>query len=601
MTTTAYAASAPFAAESFELPQVWKNRLESLRFAFQPIVHIHSGDLFGVEALLLEVDQLGYGGPQELFGVLQEEGRGAQAELFLFQKALGEFARLPGVQNYKLFINLDPQNLGELQFLGDRLVPVLSGLDLNQDQLCFELSERQLGMGYLEAGTWIGRLQAQGYGLLLDHFGTGLAGLKLLYQAHPQFIKIDRSFLVGVLDNPKKKLFLAKMVNLAHLMEAKVILRGVETEAEYFACREMGVDFVQGLLIGKPTLQIESLRPKSLPIQELWGKDRRKGKGDSRWLLAQLETIPPVTVPSSMIYVLDQFRKFRDHSSFPVVDEQGGPLGLICEEDLKQYVYSPFGRELMQNRSAGLTLANFLQPCPQADLNTPVDEVLEIYAQSDSAKGILITEQGNYLGFLSSNRLLKLLYERNLANARDQNPLTGLPGNHRINRYIQTACAGGTKHLVLVYFDFDHFKPFNDKQGFRAGDRAILLFSELIQKHLGTTTALLGHIGGDDFFAAFSETDFQTAEAQVAMVCTGFKRDVESFYSPEDRARGFIEAVSREGVLRQFPLLGVSAAILEVREGTTGLTLERISAATAALKKGAKASQTGLLSAGLWV
>ncbi|OGG99252.1 MAG: hypothetical protein A2600_05955 [Candidatus Lambdaproteobacteria bacterium RIFOXYD1_FULL_56_27] len=582
------------------MPQAWVNRLKSLSFAYQPIVHIHSGDLLGVEALLLEVEQVGYGGPQEFFEVLREERCCAQAELFLLEKALSGFARLPNVQNYKLFFNLDPQNLGELKTLGENLVPVLSNLGLTREQVCFELSERHLGMGYLQAGAWLDRLQSQGFDLLLDHFGTGLAGLKLLYHSHPQFLKIDRSFLFGVLDNPKKKLFLTKMVNLAHLMETKVILQGVETEAEYFACREMGVDFVQGLLIGRPTDRIDSLQPKSLSILELWGKDRRKAKGDSKWLLAQLETIPPVTAHSSMIYVLDQFRKFRDHSSFPVVNDQGEPLGLICEEDLKQYVYSPFGRELMQNRSAGLTLANFLQPCPQADLNTPVEEVLEIYAQSDSAKGILITEQGNYLGFLSSNRLLKLLYERNLANARDQNPLTGLPGNHRISRFVQAACAGATKHLVLVYFDFDHFKPFNDKQGFRAGDRAILLFSELIQKQLGPTTALLGHIGGDDFFAAFSNTDFLTAQAQVSSVCQSFKRDVESFYSPEDRERGYIEAVSREGDLRRFPLLGVSAAVLEVKEGTTGLTLERISAGTAALKKGAKASPTGLLAAGLW-
>ena len=54
-----------------------------------------------------------------------------------------------------------------------------------------------------------------------------------------------------------------------------------------------------------------------------------------------------------------------------------------------------------------------------------------------------------------------------------------------------------------AYFDFDNFKPYNDRYGFRQGDRTILLFSDILKKTSGANKFFAGHIGGDDFFAGF--------------------------------------------------------------------------------------------------
>ncbi|WP_395173268.1 diguanylate cyclase domain-containing protein [Roseibium alexandrii] len=48
----------------------------------------------------------------------------------------------------------------------------------------------------------------------------------------------------------------------------------------------------------------------------------------------------------------------------------------------------------------------------------------------------------------------------------------------------------------MCYIDFDNFKPFNDTYGYRQGDRAIILFSELLQKHVTGNNSFHGHIGG---------------------------------------------------------------------------------------------------------
>jgi len=585
------------AFEDNPLWSLWKERLDHLDFALQPIVHIHSGEIFAVEALLRKTDQLGFGGPSSLFDSLSKEQLLFRGDLMLREKAIQKFVSLPNHQGLRLFYNLDKRMIDSPGHRSGATDSLLSQYHLAHHNVCFEISERQELSSSQQASRVLNHYKKQGYSIALDDFGSGSAGLQLLFVSRPSFLKIDRFFMAQICQNPKKKLFVAKMVNLAHLMGIKVIAEGVETEAEYFVCREVGCDFAQGFLVGPPSLDTKQIGQTSSLVSLLVQQDRRRAKGS--WLLEQLDPLPVVSIHSSMLQVLDLFRKHKSLSFFPVIDEQEHPVGLLCEEDLKSYVYSPFGRELMQNKSAGITVSNFINNCPQAADNAPIDELLEIYSLSEGAKGLLITSEGKYIGFLSSNRLLKLLSERSIALARDQNPLTGLPGNHRIGRYLQDTCLANCPDLMLVYFDFDHFKPFNDKQGFRAGDRAILLFAELLSKHLSESASLIGHIGGDDFFAAFKSSDYQKIYQLIGVVCQTFANDVESFYDPEDRENGYIEAKDRDGNRGKFKLLRVSAAILEVKGGSSGVTLERISAATAILKKGAKGAETGLIGASL--
>lgn len=587
------------AALQKERLQIWQERIEQLSFALQPIVHIHNGELFAVEALIRDFQLLGFSSASSLFDAIATDGLLYPVELALRQKALEQFKKLPGAEGLKLFYNLDSRSIESGAVNPGGTAALVKKMGLTSEHLCFEISERHQFPNSGRSLRLVAHYQSQQFQVALDDFGSGYAGLSLLYTSQPDYLKIDRFFISQVFAEPKKKLFLSKMVNLAHLLGIKVIAEGVETEKEYFVCREMGCDYAQGFLIAHPTTKIESIEARSSVVSQLVAKDRRKNEGAGQWLLAQIESLPPVSVHTSMLSVLDLMRHHNSISHFPVIDNQQRPLGLLCEEDLKQYVYSPFGRELMQNRSTGLTVSNFVQDCPTVALDSPPEVILEVYAQAEGAKGLLITEQGRYLGFLSSNRLLKLLHERNLAAARDSNPLTGLPGNHRISRFIQQHFSDKAPDMFLVYFDFDNFKPFNDKEGFRKGDRAILLFADLMGKLLGDQAALLGHIGGDDFFAALKGTDYLKVLALVQELQQTFKRDVESFYDAKARELGYIEGKNREGKTKRFPLLAVSAAILQIRKGTGGVNLERISEATALLKKGAKAAENGLSSASL--
>ena len=196
-----------------------------------------------------------------------------------------------------------------------------------------------------------------------------------------------------------------------------------------------------------------------------------------------------------------------------------------------------------------------------------------------------------YVGFLSAKALLRIINEKNLALARDQNPLTRLPGNTRIYEFVSQALASRTDASVLIYFDFDNFKPFNDTYGFRAGDRAIQLFADLLQREMRREDQFVGHIGGDDFFVGVRNGDLSSACTLATSVATRFAEDVRSLYDATDRDRGYIFAKGRRGRRHRFPLLSVSAAVLAITQSAEHGSMDSVLSAISTLKKVAKDSR----------
>jgi diguanylate cyclase (GGDEF)-like protein len=235
---------------------------------------------------------------------------------------------------------------------------------------------------------------------------------------------------------------------------------------------------------------------------------------------------------------------------------------VINETSFKEYLYTRYGGELLKNPTINKNIGRFITRCPIADVRTPAEKILEIYSRNEKMDGLLIVDNMQYLGFLSAHSLLKVLNEKNIVLARDQNPLTRLPGNTLIHEYVSRALQDRRTRQVLVYFDLDYFKPYNDTYGFRNGDRVIMLFGELLKARTEYSDGFAGHIGGDDFFMGMANLPLEKAIRHIQEIARQFTSDVESFYDPETIQRGCIVAKDRNGELQAFPLLTVSAAAL---------------------------------------
>jgi GGDEF domain-containing protein len=305
-----------------------------------------------------------------------------------------------------------------------------------------------------------------------------------------------------------------------------------------------------------------------------------------------MDAVEAVSMNTTMIEVFDRFRIEKNRTFFPVVDSSGEPRGIIQEGNFKDYTYSQFGRDLMSNRNYGRTLANFVTPCPVAAISLPAERLLEIYSGANGGEGLIIVDDAfKYIGFLSANALLQVINDKNLALARDQNPLSRLPGNTVVHEFLSECLGSADAEHVIVYFDFDNFKPFNDHYGFRQGDRAIKAFADIMRRIFTHDDDFKAHIGGDDFVSGRKNiTDFDEYLTLIHKGIQDFSDEVLSYYDEDSRKRGFITINDRYGTERNFPLLTVSAAIVSIRADSIQRTEDQLGTLTAGLKKIAKSA-----------
>jgi diguanylate cyclase (GGDEF)-like protein len=148
---------------------------------------------------------------------------------------------------------------------------------------------------------------------------------------------------------------------------------------------------------------------------------------------------------------------------------------------------------------------------------------------------------------------------RRNAEARAMSPLTGLPGNVRIEDEIAGRVNSGSPFAV-AYLDLDNFKAFNDAHGFLRGDKVILLLAKALRLAVegADPPVFIGHVGGDDFVLVCRPE--QVEELSRAAV-EAFDRDVPALHDPADVARGHLEIVDRQGVMRSFPLVSLSVGV----------------------------------------
>lgn len=576
------------------LPEIWSARIEQLDHAFQPIVNVHTGLCYGYEALLRHADRAGFGSIQAVFDTAYEDGVLAQVETVLWERAVTKFTGLPHHRNVKLFCNAD--NRGALTQAEHRAATAqrLTELGLSSGALCLEISERHNLNGLPTAANVPDELAREGFRLAIDDFGRGFSGLELLYSCPSDFVKIDRFFIAGIERDRQKRVLAETMVKLAHLLGRFVVAEGVETDAEFAVCRELGCDLVQGYLVQRPTIEVSELRERYEVIENLVAHDRRSREAAPDAIAGQLIAAPTVSANASLPEALAIFGRNPSCTFIIVLDSNQRPLGLVREQDVKGYLYNPYGRDLLSNASYRKSVQTILSRCPVVDIYAPIERLVESYVQHHGDEGVIVLRDMKYAGFLDSRTLLNIISERNLAAARDQNPLTRLPGNGRIYEFVSRALSEAETPYAIVYFDFDNFKPFNDKFGFRQGDRALILFSEMLSKTFIGEHRFVGHIGGDDFFAGARDVPFEQFRAQVRALLDKFRADIESFYDPASRAAGGITATDRDGVTRRFPLMRVSAVALDLHPGRAALSVDELSGMIADGKRTAKRSLSGL-------
>jgi diguanylate cyclase (GGDEF)-like protein len=167
-------------------------------------------------------------------------------------------------------------------------------------------------------------------------------------------------------------------------------------------------------------------------------------------------------------------------------------------------------------------------------------------------------------------------------------PLTGLPGNARIQDELKRRIEGG-EAFALLYADLDNFKAYNDHYGFLRGDDALRTVARCIQDAAmeRDPAIFVGHLGGDDFVLISSLGDAEPLCKVIVELCESRR---EELYDPQDRDRGYIEVENRRGETQRFPLLSISIGVATTERRRFGHQGEAVTVATE-LKEFAKRAE----------
>ncbi|MBI9105916.1 MAG: EAL domain-containing protein [Spirochaetales bacterium] len=574
--------------------QRWMDSSNHLHYAYQPIVNIHTGLTLGFEALLRGYNEAGFKSINDVFNSAYEETVLYSLDLHLRELAIKNFYQKKEFSDLKLFYNLDNRVLEMPDYLSGNTEKFLKANGMHSTNICFEISEKHEFANYQNTHRILRDYKDQNYRIAIDDFGSGYSGLTLLYHSEPDFIKIDRFFIENINDDSRKKFFVANVVNLAHMMGISVIAEGIETIGEFYVCREIGCDYIQGYLIQRPESNPGKLLLRYPLVEELVNSQSRKTDGDKNLIKREMKEVPSVSEKVSTEEILERFRKGQGtQCCFPVVNTSYEPLGLLRESDLKKYVYSPYGISILQHQSATNGIESLIFRAPVMEIYNPIEKILELYSLNEDLDGVIITENGKYRGILDSSAILRILSEKKISIAQDQNPLTKLPGNTSINNYLSGIIREEVGFHICVYFDFDNFKPFNDTYGFRQGDRIIRLFADILLEHRIVRKNFTGHIGGDDFFIGYSgrSNNREDILLEIKSIIDQFEADVLPFYTKEHREQGYITAQNRHGGDAKFPLLSVSAAVICIISSVGEHSIDKLTETIASLKQKAKNSK----------
>ena len=151
----------------------------------------------------------------------------------------------------KYWINLSGSSVGDRRF-AEFLKNAVAQSPLPPGTINFEITETAVIRNIAEAGELIASLRDMGCQFALDDFGSGLSSFSYLKNLPVDFVKVDGSFIRDLMHDETDRIFVKSIIDIAHTLNIKTVAEFVENDEIFQVVRELGADYVQGFMSGKP-------------------------------------------------------------------------------------------------------------------------------------------------------------------------------------------------------------------------------------------------------------------------------------------------------------------------------------------------------------
>ena len=227
---------------------------DELLVHYQPKYNLETGEVYGAEALVRwELPERGLILPSDFIPIAEDSNLIIDIGEWVLDKVCEDFrlwqksVSSPG----RVSVNLSLKQLRQLNFIS-RISSILRGHEVSPTSLELEITETTLMENPERTIKMLNQLYSLGLNLAIDDFGTGYSSLSALQQFPISTLKIDKSFVRDIVDNPDDATIVDTIIQMGRNMNMDVVAEGVEEEAQLNFLQKLGCTYVQGLLFGDP-------------------------------------------------------------------------------------------------------------------------------------------------------------------------------------------------------------------------------------------------------------------------------------------------------------------------------------------------------------
>ncbi len=558
------------------ISDIIKNELDyiieknQIRSVFQPIISLKDGRILGHEALSRITCKSIISNTEELFQLAGECNRLWDLELLCRVKSLeAAYIQLKPPYDKKLFVNVNPRVMHDIKFRDGFTKEYLTRYHIIPENIIFEITEREAIHDMESFQAAVKHYKQQHYKIAIDDAGAGYSGLNLISDIHPHYLKLDMKLIRNINKDSLKYVLVKSLIEFSKITNISLIAEGIETKDELKTLINLGVQYGQGYYIQRPDEVIKEIDSEIIEFILRMNEKKNNSLGIKLSGLS-IKDITKATFtlhPSTKVeQVFDGFKENPDIYGMCVVLKDK-VLGIITRENLILKVSGRYGFSLYQRKEiSDIMDKEYLE----VDYHTPVNTVSYLAMERENSKiydMIVVTRDGNYYGTVTVKDLLQKATEIDIVNAKNLNPLSGLPGNLMIEQEIAQCITFKSKYSIF-YIDIDNFKAYNDVYGIENGDKIIKILSNIILRYKRENN-FVGHVGGDDFIMIVDDYNWDEISA---CIIRDFEKEAWMMYSKEDREKGYILSVNRHGLLEEFPLASLTISVVsnQKRNYTSG-------------------------------
>ena len=225
-----------------------------LFLCYQPQVDLATGEWIGLEALIRwQHPVLGLIPPGRFISIAEETGLIEPIGQWVLQEACAQYGRWreKGFPALRLAVNLSAQQF-QRGSLVRSVMNILKSTNFDPCYLELEVTESAAMHDVKFAIELLKELSRVGIQIAMDDFGTGYSSLSVLKHFPLDTIKIDRSFVMDLVDSPSDAAIASTIIALAKGLNFKVLAEGIETADQIAVLSDMGCDYAQGYWYSRP-------------------------------------------------------------------------------------------------------------------------------------------------------------------------------------------------------------------------------------------------------------------------------------------------------------------------------------------------------------